>query len=105
MRRRRRDQGDPAPIQDVLPGILRGIKPEGPVERVRKAWVEAVGGEIANRTRVAGFANGRVTVEVASAALKHDLATFRAADLLKALRERLPDAGVQAVSYRVASLR
>jgi hypothetical protein len=42
---------------------------------------------------------------VASAALKHDLATFRSADVLGALRERLPDLSVQRVSYRVASLR
>jgi len=103
--RKRRRQGEPAPIQEVLPAVLRGIKPEGPVERVREAWAETVGGEIASRTRVAAFANGRVTVEVASAALKHDLATFRAADLLHALKQKLPDAGVQTVSYRVASLR
>lgn len=98
--------GEPAPIREVLPAVLRGLRgtTEGPVARVRKAWAEVVGPVVARRTRVAALANGQVTVEVASAALKHDLASFRQAEVLKGLSERLPDMGIRGVSYRVAAV-
>jgi len=103
--RKPRRIGEPAPIQEVLPSILRGLRGGDALQRVREAWAEIVGAEVAHRTRVAAFANGQVRVEVASAALKHDLVTFRGPDLLRGLQERLPDQGVRAVSYRVAALR
>lgn len=103
---KRKVVGDPAPIQDVLPSVLRGLKGtvSGPVEQVRQAWAAVVGPEAANRTRVAAVENGRVRVEVASAALKHDLATFRSAEVLKGLKERVPGLGIREVSYRVAAV-
>jgi len=105
--RKPKREGEPAPIREVLPAILRGMKgPEGgPLGRLRKVWGEVLGPEVAARTRVASFADGNVRVEVASAALKHDLVAFRSAEVLGALRERLPDLQVRAVSYRVAALR
>jgi len=105
--RRPKREGEPAPIQEVLPAILRGVKGAvgGPLGRVRKAWGEVLGPEVAARTRVASFSDGTVRVEVASAALKHDLVTFRSAEVLGSLRERLPDLQVRGVSYRVGSLR
>jgi hypothetical protein len=97
--------GDPTPIGELLPAVLRGIKgPPGHLERVRKAWGEIVGPLVASRTRVAGVENGQVRVEVASAALKHDLATFRQPEVLKGLQERLPEMGIRGVSYRVAAV-
>lgn len=106
MRKPKRD-GEPAPIQEMLPSILRGIKgvAGGPLDQLRKAWGEILGPEVAARTRVASFTDGNVKVEVASAALKHDLVSFRSAEVLGALRKRLPDLSVRGVSYRVASLR
>jgi hypothetical protein len=56
---------------------------------------------VAERTRVASVEEGRVRVEVASAAVRHDLATFRSADVLKRLRERLPELRIREVSYRL----
>ena len=102
-----RRAGEPSPIREVLPSVLRGLKAgvDGPLDRVRRAWEEVIGAEMASRTRVAAFSSGQVKVEVASAALKHDLVTFRGAEVLRGLRERLPDMGVQRVSYRVAALR
>lgn len=98
--------GEPAPIKEVLPAVLRGLKGDaaGPLERARKAWAEVVGPLVASRTRVAAVENGRVRVEVASAALKHDLSTFRGPDVVRGLAERLPDLGVRGVSYRVAAV-
>ncbi|MCK6460998.1 MAG: DUF721 domain-containing protein [Planctomycetes bacterium] len=105
--RKPKREGEPAPIREVLPSILQGLKGavSGPLERLRKAWGEVLGPEVAARTRVAAFSDGILKVEVASAALKHDLATFRTAEALGGLRQRLPDLTVRAVSYRVAALR
>ncbi len=97
--------GGPTPIHELLPAVLRSLKgPAGPVERVRKAWGEVVGPLVASRTRVAAVENGQVRVEVASAALKHDLATFRQPEVVKGLKERLPEMGIRGVSYRVAAV-
>ncbi len=105
--RKPKREGEPLPIQELVPSILRGMKGPagGPLDRLRKAWAEILGPEAAARTRVASFTDGNVRVEVASAALKHDLVTFRAKEVMGALRERLPDLSVRAVSYRVAALR
>ena len=79
--------GEPTPIHDVLPSILRGLRgpSSGPLERARKAWAEIVGPVAASRTRVRSLENGQLSVEVGSAALKHDLSTFRQADVLRGL--------------------
>jgi predicted nucleic acid-binding Zn ribbon protein len=97
---------EPAPIQEVLSDVLRGFRraSASPVGRVRKAWAEVVGQAFARRTRVTGLSNGQVTVEVSSAALKHDLVAFRAEEVLRGLRERLPDLGIRGVSYRVGAV-
>jgi predicted nucleic acid-binding Zn ribbon protein len=104
--RDKRRVSEPLPIHEVLPALLRGVKQAagGPMGRVRNAWAEVVGPAIAARTRVAALENGRVRVEVASAALKHDLGTFRQAEVLRGLQERLPDMEIRGVSYRVSAL-
>ncbi len=97
--------GDPAPIGELLPAVLRSLRgAAGPVDRLRKAWGDVVGPVVASRTRVAGIENGQVRVEVASAALKHDLSTFRQPEIVKGLTERLPDLGIRGVSYRLAAV-
>jgi len=102
----RRRNPDPASLKDLVPAVLRGMKRTvaGPVARVRDAWPQVVGEATASRTRVAGFSEGRVRVDVASAALKHDLHVFRRQQVLEGLRKRLPDLRILAVSYRVGAV-
>jgi hypothetical protein len=71
------------------------------VAMVRKVWPEIVSPAVAERTRVASVEEDRIRVEVASAAVRHDLATFRRAEILKALQERLPKLRIQEVSYHI----
>lgn len=92
---------DPSPLREFLPGVLRGLKPPGRLERIREAWAEVVGPVVASRTRVVGCEEGRLKVEVASAPLKHDLSTFRREEILGGLDERLPDLKIKAVRYTV----
>jgi len=93
-------------LRDILPGLLKQVRGsgKGPVESVRSVWSEIVGPATAQRTRIAAVENGRIRVEVASAALKHDLATFRRAEVLAELRKRLPDLRIREVSYRVGAV-
>ena len=99
MKGRRRTE--PEPLKRLIPGVLKGMKPPGRLERVRAAWPEVVGPVAAARTRVLGFEEGRVRVEVASAPLKHDLQTFRRDEVLEGLKKRLPDLRIRDVRYVV----
>jgi predicted nucleic acid-binding Zn ribbon protein len=100
---KKRRKGEPTSLRQLVPGVLRGLRgpTRGPVVRVREVWPEVVGPVMAARTRVAAVEEGRVRVEVASAAVRHDLATFRCAEVLKGLQERLPELRIREVSYRL----
>ncbi|MHC4817706.1 MAG: DciA family protein [Planctomycetota bacterium] len=100
---KKRRKVEPASLRQLVPGVLRGLRGSvrGPVARVREVWPEIVGPAVAERTRVAAVEEGRIRVEVASAAVRHDLATFRRAEVLKGLRERLPELRIREVSYRL----
>ena len=103
--RRRLRRPDPQAVTEILPGVLRELRPKnrGNLDAFRAAWEEVVGGESARRARVVAYGNGTLVVEVASAAVKHHLATFRAAEILAELGRRVPRAGLRAIRYRVGS--
>jgi hypothetical protein len=104
--KREQRKGEPTPIGELLPAVLRGLRGPsgGALARTRAAWALVVGPAVAERTRVAAVESGEIRVEVASAALKHDLQTFRSGEVLKGLRQHLPDLGIRRVSYRVAAV-
>ncbi len=100
---------EPEQIKDVISGVIRGLKKgvrgrRGELERLRAAWPEVVGQSIAGRSRIVAVDQGHIRIEVASAALKHDLATFRRTELLEQLKERLPDLNLRKMTVRVGSL-
>jgi len=100
---------EPAPLGDTVPAILRGLRQSagrarGPLQQVRDAWPEIVGEGIAVRTRIVAVDQGRIRVEVASAALKHDLATFRRPEILERLKERFPELRLRGLSFRVGAV-
>ena len=100
---RKRRKNEPASLRQLVPSVLRGLRgpTRGPVVRVREVWAAVVGPVVAARTRVASVEEGRIRVEVASAAVRHDLATFRRAEVLRSLQERLPELRIREVSYRL----
>jgi len=102
----RRGRREPARLRQILPSVLRGMGTRGGsrLSRVRAAWGEVVGPALAERTRVTAVAEGRIRVEVASAALKHDLAVFRREEILEGLRRRLPDLSLRDLSFRVGAV-
>jgi predicted nucleic acid-binding Zn ribbon protein len=69
---------------------------------IAAAWSEAVGPEIAGRTRVAGLRARVLTVEVDGAPLRSELAAFHAQALLETLREAVPSARLSKIVFRLA---
>ena len=96
---------EPSALRDVVPGVLRELRPHSPIlARLRKAWADVVGEDAAVRTRPAGLEQGVLTVHVASAALKHHLSTFRRDEILDGLRRRVPGVPLEEVRFRVGDL-
>ncbi|MHC4938203.1 MAG: DciA family protein [Planctomycetota bacterium] len=100
MARRKRGYQEPAPVGEILPGIMRGLRPKkaDPLAAVRQAWPRLVGEPVARRSRLVSLKDGELTIEVASAALRHDLSVFRKDQLLQGLRE----CGVERLRCRVS---
>jgi len=83
----RRPYQEPRLIGDLLPGILRGLRPKNRrgLARIQEAWVAVAGEKTAARSKVTSLEGGVLRIELQSAALKHHLATFRSAELLEEL--------------------
>jgi predicted nucleic acid-binding Zn ribbon protein len=64
------------------------------------AWREAAGAMAAEYTRVGALRGGKLEVTVANSALVQEL-TFQKPELLKALRERLPEEKIRDLRFRV----
>ena len=69
------------------------------------AWEELVGPELRAHTRVIGFRNHKVHIEVDSAAHLHELSSFCAQSLLEELRARLPALHIAALVFKPGTTR
>jgi len=76
------------PIGDVLKALLRRKRflQKGKYSALTTAWVELVGEAVAARTRIRSFQEGKLTVEVTSSVLLHELNGFMKQQLLSGLR-------------------
>ena len=63
-------------------------------------WTEAAGPELAGMTRATRLAGGVLTVEVSSAPLLNELATYRQKELLERVRARDELRGVREIRFR-----
>jgi hypothetical protein len=82
--------------------VLRdaGLDRKDPLGPLRDAWRDAVGREIAEGTKVKGFKGGVLTIEVASAALAHELGVYHGKALAKRLREQA-NGSLQDIRFKV----
>ena len=81
--------GDRArPIGDVLKALLRRKKflQKGKYPALTEAWSELVGQGIAARTRIRSFSEGKLTIEVTSSVLLHELSGFMKQQLLAGMQ-------------------
>jgi hypothetical protein len=56
---------------------------------------------VAQRTRICSFARGKLVVEVASAALLHELNNFMKAQLLRELQATEPGRDIDSLRFRL----
>jgi len=93
-------KSSPHRIGDLVATLMRKAVRPGRRDfgEVSMAWVRAVGPEVARRSRPVGFREGRLTVSFDSSALRQEVASFRAEELLTRLREECPET-------RIASLK
>ena len=68
------------------------------------AWEAAVGEDGRGTTRVEGVRHGVLTIAVAHHALLEELAAFRKAGLLAALRRELPDVRLLDIRFRFGAV-
>lgn len=81
------------------PGETRG----GARETLFARWQDVVGDEIAASTRVIDVRAGELIIEVASAALLNELATYYKAQILESLRDVEGFRGIHEIRFRAGS--
>ena len=98
-------RGGTAKLGDVLAGLLqqRGYARPLALQSWRDAWERAGGPRLAARTRVAGYRDGVLTVEVSSSAQRYELEAFQGGDLLARLLKDPATAGLRRLVFRVGS--
>ena len=69
-------------------------------ERMQRAWREVAGPELARQALLIRFRGGEMLVEVASAALYHELVAYRQQDLARRLAGALPPGSFKRLSIR-----
>jgi hypothetical protein len=91
----------PERLGDILRSVMRGagFPKRGRSAELRDAWSK-VAGDAADRAAVAGYRAGVVEIEVRSAALHHELCSFRKQELLDALRAQVPGMGIRDLRFR-----
>jgi len=85
--------GNPTPVGSVLDRVLSGLRvAQGEIaSAATDIWPEAVGPEVARRTRASGVRDGELLVEVCGAVWMGHLAVLRQS-ILEEMNERLPAA-------------
>ena len=94
---------EPHRAADLLGGILRqaGVNPQR--QRVARAVDEALGPDRADRVEIRGFRNGHLVLEVESSPLLAELRSFDAEGLRQRINERLDNAAVAKISFRLGA--
>ena len=90
-------------LGDALSVYLRdsGLGTKLSVHRVYAAWNEACGPELARRARPVRFRDGRLLVEVESAAHLHELENFTGEGLARAANRKLARAEIRSVDFQL----
>ncbi len=96
--------GAASAIGDLLPGVLREMKPlRRRGSGLAEVWDRAVGSKLSEETRVASLRQGVLTVEVRSASLLAELDGFRRDDLLRLVLTADPSGRITGLRLRLGS--
>ena len=104
----KKEDRPPQRVGEVMRNFLRasGLKHRRVDAELARVWREAVGAELARRSRLQGITRERVlTVEVDSPAVRQELTTFRRAAVLQKFKASLPDRPVKELKVVMAGGR
>jgi len=96
----------PRPLTDILGELFaaRGFSRLRARKELEDAWNGAVGEPAWRQTRLGEVRRGVLNVTVGHSALLEELASFRKADLLAAIREAAPGTVIHDLRFRVGPL-
>ena len=102
---RRRRGGGPQPVGDILARYMRtsGLKEKLRSPAIYDCWPEVVGPDACCHSRVVGFSNCTLYVEVDSAPWLHMLSAFKKQELLQDLRQLVRGVRVNNIKFRIGS--
>jgi hypothetical protein len=105
MEERKRERAEAARIGALLASFLKSTElgRSSAAHALEDAWRRIVGPEIAADTRVVGFCEGRLKVEVKSSALLQELATYHRSSLLDALCGEAPNVGLRDLDFKLGT--
>jgi hypothetical protein len=102
---KRKGRGRAILLSDVIPQLFKKVGiATGRNRDIQNAWREVAGEEISDSTKVVALRSGVLTIEVAHAALLHELSIYYKKDFLKLLRARLKF-GLNDLKFKVAAAR
>ena len=98
-------RGGTEKIGDVIAGLMqrRGYARPLALAGYREAWARAAGARLAGRSRVAGFRDGTLTIEVSSAAQRYELESFHSRQLLGALQADTSISTIRKIVFRIGN--
>jgi predicted nucleic acid-binding Zn ribbon protein len=94
---------EPRPIGEQLREFLKrspALKRSKVAQEMNVLWSEVAGPQVAAHTHVRGARLGVLTIAVDSPPLCHELASFRRADLLKRMNDRLGPKALKDLYFR-----
>jgi hypothetical protein len=100
------NQHGPRALSDIL-GELFTVRGYGRLrarQELEEAWNAAVGEPFCRQTQLGEVRRGVLNVTVAHSTLLEELAAFRKADLLAALRSGAPATAIQDIRFRVGTV-
>ncbi|MFO7900838.1 MAG: DUF721 domain-containing protein [Planctomycetota bacterium] len=95
--------GDPKPLGDVLARFLKvsGFRAKLRSPAIYDRWPEVAGPEASRHSRVVGFHNGVLHVEVDSAPWLQVLSSFRKQELMTAANEVMRGVRVKDIRFKI----
>ena len=96
----------PVAMKEVLADLMtrRGYAAAAGTARLSAAWVDAVGEQMAEFTRVNGLRRGAFEVTVVNSAIVQEFG-FQKQTLLTALQQSLPDVKIRDIRFKVGPIQ
>lgn len=90
-------------IGQLLPEVLKGIRKASHTERdeIFAVWPQLIGKKMATYTKPVSFKDGTLTVSVYSSTLYSLLSQHEKPRLLKALKDKYPEANIRDIVFRI----